>query len=66
MSMRTCPLRSLLKWPSRACAPRIGVASTALALLRLARRRCTLRLSRASGLSGARRARAAFTMPRWT
>eukprot|EP00969_Alexandrium_andersonii_P217779 9619980-Alexandrium_andersonii.AAC.1 len=65
MPMRTCRLRSLLKWPSRACAPSFGVASTALALLRLAGGRCAPRPSRASGSPGARRARGAFTKPRW-
>eukprot|EP00969_Alexandrium_andersonii_P049966 2193233-Alexandrium_andersonii.AAC.1 len=65
MSMRTCTLRSLQKCPSRACAPSSGAASTAPVLLRPAGRRCTLRLSRASGLPGVKQARAAFTMLSW-
>eukprot|EP00969_Alexandrium_andersonii_P104271 4601977-Alexandrium_andersonii.AAC.1 len=63
--MRTCTLCSVQKCPSRVCAPSPGAASTAPALLRLAGGRCALRLSRASGLSGVKRASAASTMPNW-
>eukprot|EP00969_Alexandrium_andersonii_P051046 2242270-Alexandrium_andersonii.AAC.1 len=63
MRMRTLPSRR--RCPGRGCVPSSGAASMALVPLRPAGRRCTLRLSRASGSPGARQVLAAFTTPSW-
>eukprot|EP00969_Alexandrium_andersonii_P257500 11384961-Alexandrium_andersonii.AAC.1 len=65
-SMRTCASPSRWGCPSQGCAPSSGAASMALVPLRRAGRRCALRLSRALGWPGGRRAFAAFTAPSWT
>eukprot|EP00969_Alexandrium_andersonii_P189760 8385013-Alexandrium_andersonii.AAC.1 len=65
-SMKTYMWLSPRRYPSRGCAPSCGVACMAPGRHRRGGRPCTRRLWRASGLSGARPARAASSTRSWT
>eukprot|EP00969_Alexandrium_andersonii_P203756 9003180-Alexandrium_andersonii.AAC.1 len=60
-STKTCTLPSRLRCPSQGCVPTSGAACMALVPRRRAGRRCSRKPWRASGLPGAKPARAAFT-----
>eukprot|EP00969_Alexandrium_andersonii_P015294 667982-Alexandrium_andersonii.AAC.1 len=63
--MKTYTLLSRRRCPNQGCAPSCGAVCAALVPLRRAGRHCILRLWKASGLSGAKRARAASSTRSW-